>query len=84
MQAKYRSGFQCGYRLDQGQRQNKKDIFLVDGVVSKFFGGKMAGALGVTTSTHVPETKKFLPYMLLNYSSEGLGRTRGKPLLCTI
>ena len=58
MQAKYRSGFQCGYRLDQGQRQNKKDIFLVDGVVSKFFWGGNGGGFGVTTFTHAPETKK--------------------------
>ena len=59
-----------------------KDIFLVDGVVSKFFGGEMAGAFWVTTFTHAPETKKFTLHV--NYSSEGLGRTRGKPLLCTI
>jgi hypothetical protein len=70
------------YRLEQGQRQNKKDIFLVDGVVSKFFGWKMAGALGSQLShTHLKQ-KKFTLHV--NYSSEGLGRTRGKPLLCTI
>jgi hypothetical protein len=59
-----------------------KDIFLVDGVVSKFFGGKWRGLWGHNfPHTHLKQ-KKFTLHV--NYSSEGLGRTRGKPLLCTI
>jgi len=63
MQAKYRSGFQCGYRLDQGQRQNKKIFSLLMGLWVNFLG-ENGGGFGVTTFHTRTWNKKNLPYML--------------------